>query len=185
MVLGESGASGSAKKGRAHTSAPTVDFDLAQTWRDVPKPAKFGVPTAFVVLAGWMFLPSMSSGVAYQDQAEVVGRALVSGNRAKVVAMATPATAEAAGKWYDLVYPPFAAKGEGAVGNDAVRASLYNGNPGSDSSLSLGVSVISDKVAANFMLDMVKVGGQWKLDGDKCLSEAERASAPVKLAKKR
>ena len=134
MVLGEPNTPGSAK---SRASAPAVDFDLAQTWRDVPKPAKFGVPAVFVLLAGWMMCPDFSSGMPYVDQAEAIGRALVNGDRARVVALAPPASAEAAGKWYDLMRPTIAS--QGSVSPNSVQASLFNGNPDNSTSVSMGV----------------------------------------------
>ncbi len=185
MVLGEPGDPNSPKGKKRRASAPAVEIDFAQTWRDFPKPAKYGVPAAVVLLAGWMLFPSLSSGVAYQDQAEVVGRALLSSDRSKVVALATTDTAEAAGQWYDRVHGPIAEKGTSSVASDAVRAALLNGNPERDSSLSLAISITTDTVKTNFNLQMTKQDGQWKLDGTRSLVEAEQAAPPVKLAKKR
>ncbi len=180
MVLGEPGGSGAKKAGKSY-SAPAADFDLSQTWKDVPRPAKFGVPAVVVLFAGWMMFPA-SSTLAYQDQAEVVGRALLNGDRSKVVALATPTSSEAAGKWYDLMHVPIAEKGPGSSDYEAVRASLMSGNPERDSDLSLGVVITTDTVSTNFSLFMVKDGGTWKFDGSKALDEAEKAAPMIKVA---
>ncbi len=180
MVLGEPGGSGSKKAAKSY-SAPAVDFDLTQTWNDVPKPAKIGVPAVVMLLAGWMMVPA-SSSLAYQDQAEVVGRALLNGDRSGVVASATSNTSEAAGKWYDLMHVPIAEKGPGSSTSEAVRASLMSGNAERDSDLNLGVVITTDTVATNFNLLLTKDGSRWKFDGAKALDEAERAAATIKVA---
>ena len=182
MVLGEPGGSGIKKSAKSHPTLPAVEFNLAQTWQEVPKPAKFGVPTAFVLLTGWMLFPSMSSTLAYQDQAEVVARALLNGNRSKVVGLATPSTAEAAGKWYDLMHAPIAEKGAGSAVGEPVRASLMSGNPERDSSLGLGVVIMTDTVSTNFNLKMVNDGGRWKFDAATALDEAEKLASAIKVA---
>ncbi len=184
MVLGEPG---SPKSGRTNykTSLPAADFDLAQTWQDIPKPAKYGVPAVLLLVAGWMWFPSMASGFAYQDQAEEIALALLNGDRSKVVANATPDSAEAAGRWYDLLHTPIAEKGTGSVQSESVQAALLDGNPEHDSSLNMGIIVLTDTVSSNFNLQMVKSGGQWKFDAAKSLDEAEKANSSVKLAAKR
>ena len=184
MVLGEPGSSKPSKT-NYKASMPTVDFDLAQTWQDIPKPAKFGVPAVLVVLAGWMWFPSMSSSLTYVDQAQVVALALVNGDRSTVVANATADTAEAAGQWYDTLHTSIAEKGAGAVNSEAVQAALLDGNPEHDSSVNMGVVVLTDTVSTNFNLQMVKSGGSWKFDGAKSLAEAEKATASLKRAVKR
>ncbi len=184
MILGEPGRSSSKKAARTYASAPSVDFDLAQTWRDAPKPAKYGVPSACLLVGAWFLMPSFSSGLAYQEQAEVVGRAILSGDRAKVVATATPATAEAAGKWYDLVHAPIAAKSPGAVTNESVHASLVSGTPETSGLVNMSVIIVTDTVATSIDVEMSKEDGVWKIDGAKSLTDAERAT-PIKLAKKK
>ena len=182
MVLGEPG-NAKSKKSNYGSRSSAVDIDFAQTWRELPKPAKYGVPAAVFVLAGWMLFPSLSSGLAYQDQAEAVGRAVLSGDRAQVIAMATPASAEAAGKWYDLVHAPIA--GKSSTGGSA-EASLFEGTPDKGGGATMSVVVTTaDAATTNFIIQMVKDDGQWRMDGDGSCSHAERAATPVKLAKKR
>ncbi len=182
MVLGEPGSP--AKGSRPRVAAPTVDFDLAQTWQDVPRPAKIGVPAVVLLLAGWMYFPAGSS-VAYQANAEAIGRALLKGDRSTVVAMATPESADAAGKWYDLMHEPIAQTGPGTVGAGSVQASLISGNGDQDSSLNVGLILATDTITKGFGIQLVKTDGRWKLDGTKSLDEFERANAAIRLAAKK
>ena len=185
MVLGAPGAPAArSKSAKAGPSAAVIDFDLAQTWQDIPKPAKFAVPSMVVLLAGWMFFPT-STSLEYERQAEVVGQALLNGNRSKVVSLATAATSGAAEKWYDLIHTSMAEKGTASSGNSAIMAALLSGNPEQDSALSITVVINADTIATNFNLQMVKDGGAWRFDASKSLEEAERAPATIKRAKKK
>ena len=156
-------------------------FDLAGTWRDVPRPARFAAPAACVVLLGWMLLPS-AAVLPYKDQATAVGRAVLDGDRPGVVASATPASAEAAGRWYDLVRGPIAERGTGPAGGRTVTAALFAGNPEHDSSIEMSVIVATDKGTSSFNLPMVQEGGRWLVDGARSLDEARKA-ASISLAR--
>lgn len=184
MILGELGASASQKTAKLRLSFPTPEIDLSQTWRDVPKPAKFAVPTAFVLLSSWMLFPASSPSFDYHDQAKVIAEALLHGERSKVVELATSASAEAASKWYDLLSAPIAKKGAGSSSDNAVRTALMTGNPDRDSLLNMAVTITIDTMTTTLSLNMVNERGHWKLDATSSLDEAQRAASTIKVVNK-
>ena len=181
MILGEPG---TAKKTKEKEYAgPAVEFDLAETWRSVPRPAKVGVPSMLVLLAGWMWFPGLSAGTTYEASAEAIGRALLRGDKAGVVARATPASADAAGRLYELIHAPIAAKGPEPGVEDAVSTSLIDGNSETGSELSVSLTLRTD--GTSVLLQMVKDAGAWKFDAARTLEEATRAANAINLVKKR
>ena len=166
--------------------APPVEIDLAETWRGIPRPAKLGVPCVVAALVGWTWFPNWSASPPYNERAATVGRALLGADRARAIALATPETAEAAGRWYDLARAPIAAKGPGRVAADSVSASLLQGDPADGGELSVMVVIATDTVGSAVHLTMIRSDGEWRFDAAKALAEAEQAAAPpVQIAKKR
>lgn len=187
MVLGDPGAGRAAA--RPTRSAPAIEFDLAETWRGMPRPARVGVPSLLILVAGWMWFPGLSSTPAFKRPAEAIGHALLEGDRAAVVALATPDSAGAAEKWYDLMREPMAEKGAGTVRPDSALASVVDGDPEQAPEFTAAVALTTDTVLTVLNLPMVKSGGEWRFDAARslALAEAERAAAaaPVRMAKKR
>ena len=157
--------------------APGPRLDLTGAWRDVSRPARLGAPALCVVLLGWMLLPS-ASDLPCNDQAAAVGQAVLDGDRDQVLASATPGSAEAAGRWYDLVRGPIA----GPAAGGTVAALLFAGNPERDASVEMSVTVATEKGSTSFNLAMVKEGGRWLIDGARSLDEA-RAATSLALAR--
>ena len=173
-----------AKASKTRMAAPEIDFDLAATWQNVPRPAKIGVPAMVLLVAGWMVFP-WNTAPDYESGAQAVGHALLVGDRSGVVALATPESADAAGKWYDLVHTSIAETGPGSVNSSSVLASLLSGNAEHDSSLGIVILLGTDTVNKTFTLPLVKADGAWRFDANKCLDDAQQAEAMLRLASKK
>ena len=184
MILGEPGHGKITGKQRRETQA--VEIDFAQTWRDLPKPAKFGVPSALVLLAGWMLFPDLSSGRSYEGAAEVIGRAILDNDRAKVIAQATPATAQEADRFFDQIHDSLVKKVAGPVIKGTVTSSLLDGNPEKGGYLTVAVIFTVEETPTAVKLEFVQDQGQWRFDAVRSLEDSTRAAAtPIRVAKKR
>ncbi len=185
MVLGEPGAPDKHQpKPRSQSTGP--DFDPAQAWKDVPLPVKVGVPAVLVLLLGWWFNPFGGGGPEYQGRAEGIIQALAANDKAKAVSYALPATADAAGKWFDLMRGEVEKK---KVGKDvSMSVALFDGNPASGDALTLWCIVYDNEIGTSstvpLNLQMKRDGGLWKFDGSSTLAEASKATVASPGAKK-
>lgn len=182
LVLGEPGQSekqAKKQKARAQTSKGGPDFDLKQTWDDIPKGVKIGVPAALVALLAWQFLFSGDGGVpSYLSRAERIARAVATNNKGGVTSLATSESAEAAGKWFDMMRERAEKDG---IGADAFASpSLLAGNADSDASLTVMVILSGGGTEPKNLpmnLVMKRSGSSWQFDGQQALSDAERSAA--------
>ena len=183
MVLGEPGDPNKKQpKARAEASSAIAEFDLAQTWNDIPKPVRYGVPAILVALIAYMYSGGGEASQPYQDRATDLVRAVIKNNKSGVVAYATTSTADAAGKWFDLMH---AQVEQNQIGSDvSIVPNLFSGNAEKDSDITLLVVLSKDSATAAppvaMTLYMKKDGNNWMLDGEQTLSGAEKAAASTK-----
>lgn len=191
LVLGEPGQAGKKKeRSRAQTASTGsgVDFDLKEMWSGVPAPVKLGLPAVAVALLAWQFLFSGSGGSAsYLTRSEAIGHAVVAKDKGRVTSLATADTAEAAGKWFDLMAEQATKQGLGA---DAfVSPALLAGNAEADPSLVVLLSITGgiggEQKMLSTTLHMKRTGGSWQFDGQQSLAEAEKAATPSAGAARR
>ena len=186
MILGGPNDPASRKRANARATSSGVNLDLGQAWRKIPRAAKMALPLAVVLIGGLVFVVSgRSFGPDYQERAEIIGRALLRGDKDEVMNSATSQSAPAAGRWYDLTRPLIAAKGGGSAAAEDVKTDLLNGNPDRDSTINVNLVVSSNNVSTNVLLQMVYDGGHWKIDGTRTLGDAQQALESLKLAKKK
>jgi hypothetical protein len=184
MVMGEPQSFDmKSSKSRADDVSGLADFDFAQTWNDIPKPVKFGVPGVLLALFGWLYLGPGPGSPDYIGQAESLVRAVVSNDKNKVVAYATPDSAEAAGQWFDLIHGEFE---KGSIDSSVpINPQLFSGNADKDGSITLMV-VLSKTDSTNppvtITIPMKRDGTAWKFDGTQGLEGAAKSSSTSKTA---
>ena len=185
MVLGEH--SDPAKPQRSRAPVAAADFDLAETWRDIPAPVKVGVPAFVLAFLLWQFNPFGGGGPAYQGRAEEVIRALACNDRARALSFATASTAEKAGKWFDLLHDQVEQK---KVGTDySLSVTIFSGDPGKgDTTLTLWGILYNNELGSESTVPvniiMTLDNGTWKLDGDKTLEEGAKSLPTMTASKK-
>ncbi len=192
MVLGDpfDPAKDPHKKRATQQAKPDFEFDLAQTLRDIPPAVRFGVPGVVLALVFWLYILPLIGGPgapAYQGRAESVIRALVDKDRAKVISLATPSTADTAGQWYDVMRGLVE---KNQIGTDVTMSvALFSGNAETDNALTLWCIVYSNSIGPSSTvpvnIDMTRDGGDWMLDGTKSLSEAQKTAAASNAASKK
>ncbi|MFO0959741.1 MAG: hypothetical protein U0800_20275 [Isosphaeraceae bacterium] len=152
---------------------------FAETWQEIPKGLKWAVPAviALGLLMGWIvpqFLPA-TVDEAYVKAGESVLRAVASNDRERAMALADPATAEDAGRWFDLVRERLEARD---IGQDLfVHTTPILGNVDKDArvvllgTLASRISEDEPPMATNLHINRVK--GGWILDGTATLKAEE------------
>lgn len=159
------------------------DFDLKQTLEDIPKPVKFGVPAVLLAVFGYLYLGPGPTSPSYVDSAETLVKAAANNDKSKVVANSTPASAEAAGQWFDLVHGEM----EKAQVNPStvVNPALLSGDAEKDSDITLLVvmSGAGTGPPVTMTLPMKNEGGSWKFDATKGLEAAAKQAASTKNKK--
>jgi hypothetical protein len=179
MVLGEPQSFDmKSTKSRADTpSASVADFDLKQTWEDIPKPVKYGVPAVLLIAIIWLNFGGGDGSTDYEGQAESIVRSVISNNRSKVVSMATSDTADAAGKWVDRLH---AAVEKSQIDNSVrINPTLLSGRA-EDTELTLMIVLAktgSPDPPIPITLPLKKSGGSWLLEGARSLENAEKLAA--------
>ncbi len=176
MVLGEPGAPNKKQpKPRTEASSKVADFNLAEAWNNIPKPARYGVPAFLAVFLAWMYLAPSGSKPDFVGLTETVVRAVISNDRSRVLSYSTPSTAEAAGKWFDLMHGEV--EKSQITQKALVNPSVFSGNPDKDSQLVMMAVISNPSVATSkpvaFRIHLNKSGDAWMIDGTGCLTEAE------------
>lgn len=163
---------------RTHDAFSLADWSLSRTWKHTPTVAKVGVPLALLLVLAVRFLTPAPSNPPFMVHGEAILRALKANDRDRVMELAAPDTAEAAGAWFDLV--------RGQIERRDLREDIftsvlvYSGNADKDSSLVLmGIlSAGSDRaVLMAAPMHVRQEDGDWVLDGTKTLADAEQAAA--------
>jgi hypothetical protein len=164
-------------KSRAETSS-AVDFDLAQTWNDIPAPVKYGVPAALLAVVIYLNVGFGGGSPDYVSRANSLIGAVISNNKSKAVSLATTDSAEAAGQWFDVV------RGEVEKGQIDSGVSynpmLFSGNADKDANITLLVVLSkegSTTPPVTITLPMTRTDGPWMLDGTQGLDLAQKAAA--------
>lgn len=182
MVLGEP-----ESKEPKHSKQPdevasiVEDFDLAQTWNDIPKPVRYGVPAVVLCTLAWLTFGGGETTPIYVTQAELTVLASTSNNRSRAMSYASPESAEAVGKWFDLMHGELEKNHIGS--NVIIFPQLLSGNPATDSELTVIVQVSKPgpvTVPAAIGLAMKKNGADWVVNGTKSLAIAEMEVAEAK-----
>jgi hypothetical protein len=168
-------------KSRADEVGGIADFDLAQTWNDIPMPIKYGVPGVLVVVFGWLYLLPMISGASSPDyigRAESVIRSLTSNDRSKAVSLSTLDSAEAAGRWFDMVHSEIERL---QITSDVpVNPALFSANPEKDDEITILVVLAksgSTEPPVTVTLPMKRQGSSWLFEATRGLESAEKAAA--------
>jgi hypothetical protein len=176
MVLGEPESFDmKSNKSRADEVSSLADFDLAQTWNDIPAPVKYGVPGALLALIVYLNLGSFGSGKAdHESRAEAIIQAVTANNKSKFVAFSTPDSADAAGEMFDLLHGEVE---KGQFGSDCtVSPSLYSGVPEKDGDIMMLV-VVSKTSGTDPPLTVTvplkRDGSAWLLEGNEGLKSAK------------
>jgi hypothetical protein len=180
MVMGAPG-DPEKDKTRPHVqyTKPGQGFDLAESWAKFPIAAKIAVPLVLLGVLGWQFMPS--GGAGYQNGSVAVLRGLLSNDRAKVVSLSTPATAESSGKWFDVMHP--LVEKQGVPKDVMITPQIYSGNPDKEATIVMMVVLsgnASPPTPLPLNLTMVRDGGSWRLDGERTLSDTQRMVASLK-----
>ena len=187
MVLGEPESFDMKSSGKAREEVSSLaDFDLAQTWNDIPAPVKYGVPVVILALVIWVNSGSfMGSSTAYAAAAQSIVGALTSNNRAKAISLSTTDSADAAGQWFDLIRPEVE---KSQIGNDVtVNPQIFSGNPEKDSQITLMVVLAkpgSTDPPITLVMPMKHEGSAWLFDATQGLDGAQKAAAANAPAKK-
>ena len=182
MVLGEpESKEPKLSKQPAEVAAAIEEFDLARTWNDIPKPARYGVPAVLLGAIAWMTVGGGEGAPPYVNQAESAVRALTSNNRSRTISHASSDTAEAAGKWFDLMHGELEKSQIGS--NVTITPQLFSGNPATDGEITVMVQLskpgpIGQPTAIS--LAMKKDGVDWLVDGNRCLASAESEAGRAK-----
>jgi len=180
MVLGdpESFDMKSSGKTRKEQATKAEDFDLAQTWEEIPKPVKYAVPAVFAALALYVFFPSSNDSHNHEARGESIVRAVIANNRSGAVSLATADSADAAGKWFDIVHGEIE---KSKFGTDAaVKGQTFVGDPEKNSEITLMVVVSkpgSSEPPVTVSLPMTRGSGSWLMDGTKSLESVQKSSA--------
>jgi hypothetical protein len=125
-------------KSRADEVSSLADFDLAQTWNDIPAPVKFGVPGLLVAIVLFLNWPSASK-LEYESRAEAIMQSLIANKRDQFVSYATSDSAESAGQMFDLVHGEVEKR---QYGSDAkISPQLLSGVPEKDGDIIMMVVV--------------------------------------------
>jgi hypothetical protein len=180
MVMGEpeSFDMKSTKTRKEEASSSLADFDLAQTWNDIPAPVKYGVPAAILAVVIYLNVGLGSSSPDYFSRAQSLINAVISNNKSKVLSMSSADSAEAAGQWFDLIRGDI--EKNQISGNVTISPALLSGVPDKDANLTLMVVVSktgSTDPPLTYTLPMVRGGGGWVLDGTQGLDMAQKAAA--------
>ena len=166
------------KKPRADEVSGLADFDLAQTWNDIPAPVKYGVPAVLLAAIIWVNFGMGGGSPDYIGRAETIVRAVTTNDKSKVVSLAAPGTAEAAGQWFDLLHTEVE---KNQIGSDVnVNPALFNGNAEKDDDITLMVvlsKIGSSNPPITITLPMKREGSGWMLNGTQCLDAASKAAA--------
>ena len=174
-------------KSKADEVSSLADFDFAQTWNDIPKAVKFGVPGVLLALIGWLNSDMFGGGApGYIAQAESIVRAVAANNKDKAVSYATTDTAEAAGQWFDVLHGELE---KSEIGSDvSINPALFAGNAEKDEEITLLVVLSKNGgggTPVTITLPMKKDGSAWKLEGNKGLSDASKAASSKPAKPKR
>lgn len=163
-----------------------ADFDLAQTWNEIPAAVKYGVPVALLAVVIYLNAGFGGSSAAYTARAESIVKAVTTNNRSKVVSLSTAESAEAAGQWFDVI------KGEidsSQLGNDlTINSQVFSGNPEKEAEITLMVVVAktgSTDPPLTLTMPMRREGSSWLLDGVRSLDLAQQAAAVNKSSPKK
>lgn len=182
MVMGEPESFDmKSNKSRASEVSSVADFDFAQTWNDIPKPVKFGLPAVLLALMGYMYLDFGSSSPGYLNTAESLVKAVTANDKSRAVSYATSDSGEAAGQWFDLLHAEIE---KGQIPADApVNPALFAGDAEKDEDLTLLVVLNNPSgtgAPITVTLPMKRDGTNWKLDAAKAFEGASKAAASPK-----
>ncbi len=185
MNLGEPGSPD--KKGNRHaeksrSAAAASEFNLSETLANIPPAVKFGVPAVVLGAFLWMNFKPGPGEPDYVKSTTDVLKAVAANNKAQVLTYASQPTADAAGKWFDLVYGQLEQKKLAAHANPI--ATLWGGDPEKGTDIQMMV-IVSDSVTnEQFPLPInvffSKAGDRWLIDGNKTFGDAEKNFATLK-----
>jgi hypothetical protein len=186
MVLGEPESFDmKTNKSRADEVSSLADFDLAQTWNDIPAAIKYGIPGVLLAAIFYLNFGSLfSSGKAeHESRAEAIIQAVTSNNRGKLIGYATPDSAESAGQFFDLIHGEVEKNQFGS--NTTVSPQLFSGVPEKDSDITMLVVVSKNggtepPMTFTIPLKRETVGSPWLLEGNAALLMAQGSGSKKK-----
>jgi hypothetical protein len=181
MVLGEPESYDmKTSKSRADEVSSLADFDLAQTWSDIPAPVKFGVPAILLAIIVFLNWP-VDNKLEHENRAQAIMQAVIANKRETFVSYATADSAEAAGQMFDLLHGEVE---KGQFGTDStISPQLLSGSPEKDGDIVMLVvlskPVGTDLITVNMPLKKAD-GGDWLLEGSAGLTTAQASSKQQK-----
>jgi hypothetical protein len=181
MVLGEPHSYDmKSNKSRAEEVSGLADFDFAQTWNDIPKPIKFGVPAVILALFGYMYIDLGSGSPKYLDSAQSLIKAVVSNDKSRVVSLSTGDSSGAAEQWFDLLHGEV--EKSGITSDVPVLPALFSGDAEKDDQITILVVLNKSDgtgVPVSIIMPLKRDGTAWKLEANQGLNDMTKALKPT------
>ncbi len=182
MVMGEPQSFDmKSSKSRADEVSSLAEFDFAQTWNDIPKGVKFGVPAILLALFGYLYIDFGSGVPGYLGQAQSLLYAVTVNDKSKAVSCSTAESADSAEKWFDLMHGELE---KNSIGSDvAINPALFAGDAEKDSEIVLLVVLARPDGAGapvTLTLPMKRDGDAWKFEANKGYENLVLATRPTK-----
>jgi hypothetical protein len=152
------------------------DFDLAQTWKDIPAPVKYGVPAAILAAVLYLNVGFGGGSTDYASRAQSLVGAVMANNKSKVVSMSMSESADAAGKWFDVLRGEVE-KSKFSSGAAVSQPALISGDPDKEANISMMVIVTENGTNLTITLPLKRDGGSWMFDATQGLGIAEKTAA--------
>lgn len=173
MVLGEPQSFDmKSTKSRADEVSGLADFDFAQTWSDIPKFIKYGIPAILLAAFGYLYIDFSGGTPNYLTSAQSIVQAVAGNDKSRTLSYASSGTNDGAEKWFEMLHADF--EKSGIDSKSPVNPQLFSGNAEHDSEISLMVVMSGSSGTVSVSLPMKKEGEAWKLEGMKAFEDINR-----------
>jgi len=182
LILGEPGVPDRKANRHAEAAKASADFEFSDALKKIPAPIKFGVPIAALAAALWMQFGPGPGAPDYLQSSERIVKAVAANDKSRVLSFASDGSADATGKWFELVHDAFSKQNVAA--DSYIVSSLWGGNPEKGTDIQVAVIVSDPATSKQFSipinLAMTKAGGSWAFDGTRTFADAEKLFASTK-----